>query len=66
MEPGPLDSARSPERLKRLTGVYRSESGQELTLRQSIYEDQLLLERPGVAKTLLLPADLSICGRSTC
>ena len=60
VEPGPLDNARSPERLKRLTGVYRSESGQELTLRQSIYEDQLLLERPGIAKTLLLPADLSI------
>jgi outer membrane protein assembly factor BamB len=59
-EPGPLDTPRAPERLQRLTGAYRSASGQELTLRTSIFEDQLLLERPGVSKTLLLPADLSI------
>jgi outer membrane protein assembly factor BamB len=60
VDPGPLDSARSPERLKRLTGVYRSEVGHELTLRPSIYEDQLLLERPGQGRVLLLPADLTI------
>ena len=60
VDPGPFDSARSPERLKRLTGVYRSESGHELTLRPSIYEDQLLLERSGQGRVLLLPADLTI------
>lgn len=60
VDPGPRDSPRSPERLKYVTGVYRSTSGQELTLRTSIYEDQLLLERAGRERVLLLPADLTI------
>lgn len=57
---GPVDSARSPERLRLLIGAYRSQSGRELRLSQSIYEDQLLLQRPGRDNVLLLPADLTI------
>ncbi len=45
--PGPLDSPRSPARLKLLMGIYRSRSGQVLTLLPSVNEDELILERAG-------------------
>ena len=60
-EPGVLDSPESPERLKLLTGVYRgSVSGQELTIRPGVREDQLLLERSGRPLVALLPLDFML------
>ena len=66
VEPGPLDNARSPERLKRLTGVYRSESGQELTLRQSIYEISCCSSVQASPKRCFSQPTFRSCGRSTC
>lgn len=60
-DPSPVDSARSPERLKLLAGRYRSQSGRELKLSTSAnYEDQMMLERAGRDPVALLPADLTI------
>src|SRR5262245_53161256 len=60
-EPGPLDQARSRERLTKLSGVFRSEQGQELRLaRSASFDDQLLLQRTGQDPVALLPADLTI------
>lgn len=59
-EPGPLDSTRSPERLSTLTGVYRNRSGDALTLKPGLHEDQLLLERAQAAKVALFPVELTI------
>ena len=59
-EAGPLDSYQSPEWLKLVAGVYRSASGQELTLRLSLHGDELLLERAGRGQLALLPASLTM------
>ena len=59
-ELGPMDSHRSPERLKLVAGVYRSASGQELTLRLSLHGDDLLLERAGRDTLALLPCSLTM------
>ncbi len=60
-EPGPLDQARSRERLTKLSGVFRNEQGQELRLaRSASFDDQLLLQRAGQDPVALLPADLTI------
>jgi outer membrane protein assembly factor BamB len=56
-EPGPLDSPRSPERLKLVSGVFRSSSGAEVTLGPSQQGDTLLLSRPGQSRFALLPLD---------
>ena len=56
-EPGPMDSARSAERLKLVNGLYRSASGQEVTLGPSPQGDTLLLGRRGQNRTALLPLD---------
>ncbi len=59
-DPGPLDNARSPERLKLLTGVYRGSSGSELRLiRKAGYDDQIFLQRAGKDPVALLAADLN-------
>ena len=59
-EPGPMDLHQSPERVKLVAGVYRSASGQELTLRLSLHGDELLLERAGRDNLELLPANLTM------
>ena len=59
-EPGPADSARSPERLKLVMGVYRSQPGEELTLGPGIEDEELLLERAARAPVALVPADLRL------
>ena len=60
-DPGPVDSARSPERLTLLAGVYRNRSGRALKLsRSASYEDQMMLERSGGDPVALLPADLTL------
>ncbi len=56
-EPGPMDSARSAERLKLVNGLYRSASGQEVTLGPSPQGDTVLLGRRGQNRTALLPLD---------
>jgi outer membrane protein assembly factor BamB len=56
-EPGPMDSARSPERLTLVNGLYRSASGQEVTLGLSPQGDTVLLGRRGQNRTALLPLD---------
>ena len=56
-EPGPLDSPRSSERLKLVNGLYRSASGQEVTLGLSPQGDTVLLGRRGQNRTALLPLD---------
>ena len=58
-EPGPMDSHQAPERLQLVAGVYRSASGQELTLRLSLHGDELLLERAGQRQLALLPSNLT-------
>ena len=58
-EPGPMDSHQAPERLQRVAGVYRSASGQELTLRLSLHGDELLLARAGQRQLALLPSNLT-------
>jgi outer membrane protein assembly factor BamB len=55
-----LDSPRSPSRLKLLTGVYRSSSGSEITIRQGVHDDQLLLEQQGRPAIALLPLDFAL------
>jgi outer membrane protein assembly factor BamB len=56
-EPGPMDAARSPERLQLVNGLYRSTSGQEVTLGQSAQGDTLLIGRRGQDRLALLPLD---------
>src|SRR5262249_62279056 len=55
--PGPLDSPRSPERLKVVSGVFRSSSGAEVTLGPNQQGDSLLLSRAGQSRLALLPLD---------
>jgi outer membrane protein assembly factor BamB len=59
-DPGHEDSARSPERLKRIAGVYRSAAGQQFMLRLIGEGDQLLLERPGAPSATVVPLDLMV------
>jgi outer membrane protein assembly factor BamB len=56
-EPGPLDSPRSPERLKLITGVYRNGSGEQLILGSGLQGNSLLISRPGQDSIALLPLD---------
>ena len=56
-EPGPMDTARSAERLKLVNGLYRSASGQEVTLGPSPQGDSVLVGRRGQGRTALLPLD---------
>ena len=56
--PGPVDGARSPERLTLWAGVYRSPAGKELTLGPGIRQEQVLLQRAGGVRVSLLPLDL--------
>ena len=59
-DPGPIDSPRSPERLRLLTGRYRTPSGQTVLLRASSVEEELLLEWEGGRGVALRPADLNL------
>ena len=59
-EPGPIDSPRSPERLRLMTGRYRTPSGQTVLLRASSDEEELLLEWEGGRGVALRPADLNL------
>jgi outer membrane protein assembly factor BamB len=59
-DPGPLDSARSPQRIKLLTGIYRNQSGDLLTVTQGLHDDDVLLERAGRGRVVLLPAGLTL------
>jgi hypothetical protein len=59
-EPGPLDFARSPERLKALAGLYRSQSGEDWRLTPGRDEDHLLLQRGSGPRTALFPVELTI------
>jgi outer membrane protein assembly factor BamB len=56
-EPGEMDAPRSAERLKRVTGLYRSASGQEVTLGPSPQGDTVLLGGRGQNRIGLLPLD---------
>src|SRR5262245_35141153 len=57
-EPGPMDAPRSPERLKLVNGLYRSASGQEVTISQSPQGDTVLIGRRGQQnRVALLPLD---------
>jgi outer membrane protein assembly factor BamB len=58
-DPTPLDSPRAPARLAKLAGVYRNATGGELTLSSGLYEDRIMLERPGRARVSLLPLDFT-------
>ena len=56
-EPGEMDAPRSVERLKRIGGLYRSASGQEVTIGPSPQGDTVLLGRRGQDRVGLLPLD---------
>ena len=56
-EPGPMDAPRSAERLKLVNGLYRSASGQEVTLGPSPQGDTVLIGRRGQNRTAMLPLD---------
>ena len=59
-DPGPLDLPQSSERLKKIAGVYRTASGQQLTLRMGRDDQQLLLVRPDRDAVMLFPVELEI------
>ena len=59
-DPGPADSPRSRERLKTLTGEYRSQGGTVLKLSvDEQEEEQLLMQRSGGSAIALFPVGLT-------
>ncbi len=59
-EPTAVDRFNTAERLERLEGVYRAQTGETVTLRRGFEDGELILERTGRGDVMLVPANLTI------